>query len=64
MSTNGWTLERRKRQAQAIQSWKPWTHSTGPRTRQGKAAAARNATKHGARSALIRALARALGECP
>ena len=29
---NGWTPERRERQAALIRSWKPWEHSTGPRT--------------------------------
>ena len=27
---NGWTLERRKRQAELIRQWKPWAKSTGP----------------------------------
>ncbi len=40
---NGWTPERRARQAQAIRRWRPWEHSTGPRTAEGKARAARNA---------------------
>ena len=40
---NGWTPERRARQAQAIRRWRPWEHSTGPRTAVGKARSARNA---------------------
>src|SRR4051794_5315231 len=40
---NGWTPERRKKQAAAIQRWRPWEHSTGPRTSIGKAASMRNA---------------------
>ena len=40
---NGWTPERRARQAQAIRRWRPWEHSTGPRTAEGKARSARNA---------------------
>ena len=40
---NGWTPQRRARQAQAIRRWRPWEHSTGPRTADGKARSARNA---------------------
>ena len=39
---NGWTPERRARQAELIRSWKPWEKSTGPKTPDGKAKAARN----------------------
>src|ERR1700761_2169098 len=28
--SNGWTPERRMRQAALIANWKPWSHSTGP----------------------------------
>jgi hypothetical protein len=41
--TNGWTDERRARQAELIRSWKPWIQSTGPRTQEGKAKVSRNA---------------------
>ena len=34
---NGWSPERRERQAALIQNWKPWECSTGPRTAGGKA---------------------------
>lgn len=40
---NGWTPERRARQAALIRTWKPWARSTGPRTAEGKAQAATNA---------------------
>ena len=40
---SGWTDERRAKQREAIQRWKPWEKSTGPRTPQGKAQAAANA---------------------
>lgn len=56
---NGWTTERRQRQAAAIQQWKPWERSTGPRTVEGKAVASRNAWKGGHRP-LFRAMAAAL----
>jgi len=48
---NGWTLERRARQPALIRTWQPWEQSNGPKTEEGKAVAARNSWKHGARSA-------------
>src|SRR5262245_32317274 len=47
-AVNGWTVERRARQSQAIQTWRPWDKATGPRSRSGKARSARNAD-HGRR---------------
>jgi len=44
---NGWTPERRARQAEMIRTWKPWQQATGPRTPDGKAKASRNAYKGG-----------------
>ncbi len=32
---NGWTSERRARQAALIQRWKPWERSTGPTCARG-----------------------------
>lgn len=49
---SGWTPERRRRQALAIQRWRPWERSTGPRTSEGKAKVALNAWKGGERPAL------------
>ncbi len=46
---NGWTEERRKKQAEAIKSWKPWKKSTGPRIAEGKKQSSVNALKHGRR---------------
>lgn len=43
----GWTPERRQRQSEAIQRWKPWNKSTGPRSPKSKAAVARNAYRGG-----------------
>jgi hypothetical protein len=48
--SNGWTPERRARQAELIRSWKPWERSTGPRTAEGKGLVARNAWKGGYRA--------------
>jgi hypothetical protein len=42
---NGWTPERRARQAELIRSWRPWEHSTGPKSDAGKSASSRNADK-------------------
>lgn len=56
---NGWTSERRARQAAQIHQWKPWGRSTGPKTGPGKARVSCNAFKGGTRS-LLRELARAL----
>jgi len=39
----GWTEERKQRQRERIQAWRPWDKSTGPRTAEGKAKVARNA---------------------
>lgn len=43
--SNGWTPERRARQAALIRASKPWEKSTGPKTEAGKAIVARNYTK-------------------
>ncbi len=41
--TKGWSVERKAAQRLAIQRWKSWERSTGPRTKAGKARVARNA---------------------
>ena len=48
-----WTAKQKKQQAEAIQRWRPWDHSTGPRTAEGKAVSALNALRHGLRSQQI-----------
>lgn len=58
---NGWTPERRARQAEAIRRWKPWEQSTGPRTPEGKARSQRNGSQPGTR-ALLREVSRLLRE--
>ena len=61
------TPERRARQSLAIQSWQPWKKSTGPKSDAGKALVARNAVKHGGRSAdtlaELKALRELLAQC-
>jgi hypothetical protein len=47
-----WTRKRRARQSSAIQRWRPWEKSTGPRTPQGKARVSRNAFRGGSRSSI------------
>ena len=49
---NGWTLERRQRQAELIRRWKPWEQSTGPLTPEGRERVSRNAWKGGHRAEL------------
>lgn len=42
-----WTLEQRQRQRELIQSWKPWTKSTGAKTPEGKRRSSKNSFKTG-----------------
>lgn len=42
-----WTADRRQRQRELIQIWKPWEKSTGAKTIAGKAKVSRNAIKTG-----------------
>jgi hypothetical protein len=53
------TPEHRARQSAAIQQWRPWERSTGPKSEEGKARVSRNAYK-GGRRAMLRELARLL----
>lgn len=46
-AANGWTPERRARQAEAIRRWRPWAKSTGPKTAEGKARAKMNGYRGG-----------------
>ena len=49
---NGWTPERKKRQADLIQGWKPWEKSTGPKSIEGKNIVSRNAWQGGVRQVM------------
>lgn len=52
MSSNGWTLERRAKQAEQIKQWMPWKQSTGPKSVEGKERVATNAWRGGHRAQL------------
>jgi hypothetical protein len=54
-----WTLEQRQQQREAIERWKPWEQSTGPRSPEGKERVSRNGWKGGTRQ-MLRELGRAL----
>ena len=58
---NGWTPERRARQAELIRTWKPWEKATGPTSPEGKAKVSRNAYT-GGHWKLMRELRAALRE--
>lgn len=58
---NGWTPERRARQAELIRTWKPWERSSGPKTLEGKGRSAMRGFKGGHRN-LLKALKQALRE--
>ena len=65
---NGWTLERRARQAELIRTWQPWAKSTGSRSPEGMQRVSRNAWTGGHRAQLreltkmVNAEVRASGE--
>ena len=41
-----WTADRRAKQRELIQGWRPWEKSTGARTAKGKAKVSKNAVKN------------------
>ena len=47
---NGWTPERRARQAELIHTWQPWGKSTGPKSPEGRQRVSRNAWTGGHRA--------------
>lgn len=55
-----WTPEQKAAQAVKIKEWAPWKSSTGPKSKAGKACAARNSLQHGLRGAKGRKLFEAL----
>ena len=52
MAKRSWTSEQRELQAEAIRKHKPWLHSTGPQSMEGKAVVSRNAFLGGQRQRL------------
>lgn len=56
-----WTPEQREAQRHAIQRWRPWEKTTGPKTEDGKRRSAMRAYK-GGQHAKARAIARILRE--
>lgn len=46
-----WTDEQKAKQAVLIQSWQPWTRSTGARTPEGKAVSSKNVLRGNANRA-------------
>lgn len=59
MAARTWTKEQRQQQREAIERWKPWEQSTGPRSPEGKARVSRNGWKGGTRK-MLRELGKAL----
>ena len=49
---NGWTPERKAKQAAAIRHWKSWQRATGPKSVVGKAIVSRHAFKRARRTEL------------
>ena len=43
MAARTWTPEQRQKQREAIQRWKPWQQSSGPKSPDGKVVSAGNA---------------------
>lgn len=60
MMKNGWSAERRARQAELIKTWKPWEKSTGPKTAVGKASSSNNASRPDSFNSQMRLLRRLL----
>ena len=52
MAARTWTPEQRQRQREAIQKWKPWEQSTGPKSHDGRQRVSRNAWTGGHRTQL------------
>jgi len=53
MARRGWTPEQRAKQSELIQSWKPWHHSTGAKTPEGKIKSSKNAFRFTMRKSCI-----------
>lgn len=59
---NGWTAQRRAKQAALIQTWQPWKQSTGAKTTAGKEKSKMNAMKDGSNRSVMRELGKLFAE--
>lgn len=57
---HAWPEKRKVAQAAQIRKARPWEHTTGPKTKRGKAASSLNALKHGLRSETVQMLRKVL----
>jgi len=53
MARRNWTPKQRARQSELIQSWKPWHHSTGAKTPEGRVKSSKNAFRFTMRKSYI-----------
>jgi len=53
MARRNWTPEQRAKQSELIHSWKPWHHSTGAKTPDGKIKSSKNAFRFTMRKSYI-----------
>ena len=58
-----WSLERRLKQREMIQKWRPWEKSSGPKTLEGKTHSCMNAYKDGAHNFEVRAALKLIACC-
>lgn len=58
-----WTQKERMLQSKLIKQQKPWQHSTGPKTLQGKAKSKLNSYKHGGHEKGVKKLLQFIDKC-
>jgi hypothetical protein len=52
MPARQWTEAQKARQRELIHTWKPWQHSTGAKTPEGKAVSSKNAVNYSVREVM------------